>query len=185
MVSRLNRLKEVSARWLITVCALSLGACSAAEQTASEAPDWSRDLEAVLPAIDACLPRVPRETTGLLYTTIARINADQTATVRLAQSGFLISDLTKRPLDKSKLHHWYWECDVDLVASKVVKFEDLPRGTKRLPSEADPSFTRADPRIMCFEGPCLGTRVFSASGELIGYLDRPRAPLSNSLVTTN
>jgi hypothetical protein len=184
MVIRVNRPREVSARWLVAVCVLSLGACSAANQSASESPDWSRHLEAVLPAIDACLPEVPRQTTGPLYTTIARINADQTATVRLARSGFLIADLTK-PLDKSKLHHWYWECDVDLAASKVIQFRDLPSGTKRLPSEADPSFTRADPLIMCFEGPCMETRVFAANGELIGYLDRPRAPLPDALKTTN
>jgi len=184
MVSRLNRLKEVSARRLVAVCALSLGACSAADQTASQAPDWSRHLETVLPAIDACLPAVPRQTTGMLHTTIAQINSDQTATVRLARSGFLIADLTK-PLDKSKLHHWYWQCDVDLVASKVIQFRDIPSGTKRLPSEADPSFTRADPLIMCFEGPCMDTRVFSDNGELLGYLDHPRAPLPDALKTTN
>jgi hypothetical protein len=184
MVSKLKRPEEMSARWFVAVWVLSLGACSAANQRTSEVADWSRHLEAVLPAIDACLPQVPRQTTGPLHTTFARINPDHTATVRLARSGFLIADLTK-PLDKSKLHHWYWECDVDLAASKVTHFRDLPSGTKRLPSESDPSFTRADPLIMCFEGPCMDTRVFAANGELLGYLDRPRTPLPESRVTTN
>jgi hypothetical protein len=184
MVSRLNRPKEVSARRLVAVCALSLGACSADNQAASETPDWSKHLEAVLPAIDACLPQVPSQTSGPMFATIARINADQTATVRLSRSGFLIADLTK-PLDKSKLHHWYWECDVDLAASKVIKFSDLPRGTKRRPSESEPSFTRADPRILCFEGPCLDDQVFATNGEMIGYLHRPKSPLPETVTTTN
>jgi hypothetical protein len=174
----------MSARWIIVVCALSLSACSAANQTASETLDWSTHLEAVLPAIDACLPQVPSQTSGPLFTTIGKVNADQTATVRLARSGFLIADLTK-PLDKSKLHHWYWECDVNLAAREVMQFRDLPSGTKRLPSESDPSFTRADPLILCVEGPCMDNRVFAANGELIGYLHRPKSPLPETVTTTN